>query len=289
MASDASSALHGRLVHRIRRLRRREHRDRAGTFFVEGVRAFLEARDAGYAFAHVVHSRPLLRNPVAQKIVRRLKRSGVPTTRVPPETFRALSSDGRASGVGAILRQRWTAPADVRPGDGLGWLAMSAVQSAGNLGTLLRTAEAVGAAGLIALDDALDPHDPAVVRASMGGVFRLRLVRGHPALLARWVAGGAAVVAAVPPHIEARTRVQAYDELEWPSPRVLLLGHERSGLTDDELALATHAVTLPIPGRADSLNLGVAGSVLLYAMLRAERAGQRAREEHATASRSASR
>ena len=157
---------------------------------------------------------------------------------------------------------RWTPLAHARADEGLAWIALGNIQHAGNLGTLIRTAEAVGAAGFLLLDPRVDPYDHAVVRASMGGFFRQRFVRATPRLVQSWRPHGAAIVAAVAP--EAGVDAPAPWEAPWPRPTVLLLGNERSGLTAEQRALATHAVTLPIVGRADSLNVATAGAIALH-------------------------
>jgi TrmH family RNA methyltransferase len=154
--------------------RDRRYRDTHGLFFVEGVRNFVTAVDQGYTFDALIYSERLLISPVARKLVRRLKRAGVPFARVSPEQFRAVSWSERASGVGAVLRQRVQSLAQVAPGDHPCWVALTHVRSPGNLGTLMRTSAAVGAGGFILLGGGVDPFDPAVVRGSMGGLFRHR-------------------------------------------------------------------------------------------------------------------
>lgn len=253
------------LIRRFLALRQRAARDASGRFLIEGVRAFVEAHDAGLPLDTVAFSKRLLKNPVAQQVLRRVKRTGVPAVSVSPEQFRAISQLERASGVAAIARMRWTPQARAEPDAGLAWLAVGHVRSPGNLGTLIRTAEAVGAAGVLHLDDRTDPHDFRVIRASMGGFFHQRRVRASHAMLRAWASRGVAIVAAVTPGHSSAVPWHAHD---FDRPTVLLLGNERSGLTEAERALATHAVTLPIEGRADSLNLGVAGAVLLYEALR---------------------
>ena len=162
------------ILKRIRRLQEREERERTGLHFVEGIRPVLQATDAGIPFEAWVHSEILNRNPVAQKKVRLAR---VPVERVTPEEFRTISRTPRASGIGAIVRQHWTRLDRIDPYRGLCLIAISRLRSPGNLGTIARTAEAVGAGGLIFLGESADPFDPAAVRASMGGLFRLHLVR----------------------------------------------------------------------------------------------------------------
>jgi len=248
---------------RVRQLRLRGCRDRTGTHFAEGFRAFLQATEARIPVRALLYSETLCRSGGAQKQVRLAKREGVPVVRVTPEQYRSVSTTARASGIGAILAQHWTPLAAADPRRGLCWLAVSRLRSPGNLGTILRTAEAVGAGGIILLGDALDPFDPGVVRASMGGIFGLRLVRATLLEFALWARRhGCGVLGASP------SGARLYTEVPVDPPLVLLLGEERLGLTPDEERLCTDLVRIPLRGRADSLNVAVAAGVLLYELLR---------------------
>lgn len=247
----------------LRLLARRHERDRRGLAAVEGVAPFLNACAAGFHLEAVIWSRILLRSSVAQKLVRLRKREGVPTRQVDPRTFRRLSHGGRASGVAAIVRQRWRTLERADPRGGSCWVVLERIRSPGNLGTILRTAEAAGAAGLILLGPELDPYERAVIRASMGAIFHLPLVRCSPASFAAWSARhGVQVIAASP------QGAWRYDELPLRPARALLLGEEREGLTPEAFELAEARVQIPILGQGDSLNVAVAGGVLLYELLR---------------------
>lgn len=183
--------------------------------------------------------------------------------RVTPEQFRSISWTPRASGLGAIVRQHWTPLDRIEPRRGLCWVAVGRVRSPGNLGTILRTAEAVGAGGAIFLGGEADPFDPDVVRATMGGLFRLQIVRTSIPELAVWARRHGCRVIGTSPSASA-----LYTEVPVRAPLVVLFGEERHGLTSEELALCTHTARIPILGRADSLNVGVAAGVMLYEVLR---------------------
>ncbi|MEW5848369.1 MAG: RNA methyltransferase [Myxococcota bacterium] len=251
------------LLERILQLRERTTRDQTGLHYIEGIRAVLSALDAGLHVDTLVLSEVLLQNPYAQKRVRLAKRAGTRVVRVTPEEFRSVSGTARASGLGAIVHQHWTALENADPRRGLCWIAVGALRSPGNLGTVLRTAEAAGAAGTIMLAHPVDPFDPDVVRASMGGIFNLQLVRTSPARLARWAREHGCVVVGTAPAGEV-----LYSDAPVDAPLVLVLGEERRGLTDAEQRLCTHTARIPMAGRADSLNVGVAAGVVLFDVLR---------------------
>lgn len=251
------------LVALIQRLQHRWERDRSGLLHVEGIAGVLRAHAAGVPFEAVLHDPVLIRSPAAEKFVRKLRKSGVPTWRVPPETFRAASFTTRASGLAAVVRQRWTPLDQVDPGRGTCWLVLERIRSPGNLGTILRTAEAAGAGGAIFLDTRCDPHHPLAVRSSMGGVFGLELSRATPDGLARWAAArGVQLVATSPSARELHT------EARLAPPVALLVGDEREGLSERARAICGSDVRIPVLGRGDSLNVAVAAGVVLYEVLR---------------------
>src|SRR5579859_3606892 len=142
----------------IERLQReRGYRDAHGRFFVEGIRNVVTAIDTGYPLDALVYSERLLTSPIARKLVRRLRRVGTPFARVSPEQFRLVSRAEQASGVGAILHQTIQRLDQTMPGTAPCWIVLSQTRAPGNVGTLLRTAAAIGAAGFILLGDSIDP------------------------------------------------------------------------------------------------------------------------------------
>jgi TrmH family RNA methyltransferase len=241
----------------------RGYRDARGLFFIEGVRNFVEAVDHRFSIETLLYSEKLLIQPLARKLVRRLKRAGVPFARATPEQFRRVSRTERASGVAAILRQRVQSLENINLEDQRCWTALSHVRSQGNLGTLLRTSAATGAAGFILLGDSIDPFDPAVVRASMGALFKQTIVRTTVEQLRRWVQmNNIQVIGASPDGLDD------YREVGYTRPALLMLGAERKGLTDEQRSICNRMVRIPMVEGMDSLNVAVAGSLLMYEVFR---------------------
>lgn len=242
----------------------RRMRDTHGLYFVEGVRNLVAAVDHRVPVEAVVYSNRLLTVPVARKLVRQLKRAGVPYAPISPEQFRSISRAERASGVGVILRQQRTNLDSLVPTREDCWIALGRVRSPGNLGTLIRTAAAVGASGFLVLGTAIDLYDPAVIRASMGAWCAQRFVHTTLPELHQWSRRHQAQLVGAAPN-----GAVAYTDIQYCTPLVLLLGEERAGLTADERACCDQLVRIPMVTGSDSLNLGVAGSLLLYEVLRA--------------------
>ena len=155
----------------------------------------------------------------------------------------------------------------IRPDAELCWIALDAAQDPGNLGTILRTGDAVGAAGVILLGHAADPYDPAALRASMGAVFSQRLVRANFEDLVRWKErNGAALIGT------SDAAPTDYQAVRYPRPAILLMGSEREGLSQEQQAACDHLARIPMVGHSDSLNLAVATAVMLYEIFNQRRA-----------------
>jgi RNA methyltransferase, TrmH family len=241
----------------------RHHRDASGQFFVEGVRNTVCAVDAGFAVETLVTSEKLLKSRPARSIARRLERAGTPFARASPEQFRSVSRADHASGIGAVLRQRVEPLHRVAPRRGLCWVVLGSVRSPGNFGSLVRTSAAMGGAGFILLGGAVDPFEPSVVRAAMGAMFRQVFVRTGPGQLRHWARRHSLQVVGASPDAPVGCHQAGYR-----TPPLLLLGDERSGLDPQQRALCHELVCIPMVDGIDSLNLAVAGSILMYEVLR---------------------
>jgi RNA methyltransferase, TrmH family len=242
----------------VRALRTRECRDKTGLYTIEGVRFLVSAIDASAEIAGLVVCRRLMKSAVGQMIVRRLRRAGIPELRVGETEFASVSrlADGHGRGVIGVVRQRWQTLHRLEPRDL--WLAVDAVRSPGNLGTLLRTCLASGARGVVVTGSA-DVFDPACVRATMGALEALRIVRMTTAALGVLVRrSGGRMVAASP------TASRDFRAGSYRGATVLHVGSERHGLTGEMERQCDALVRIPMTGSIDSLNVAVAGSLLLY-------------------------
>lgn len=270
MNNKKSSAIHShRVLARVRQLFKRSVRDSEGCFWIEGVRQFVQAFDARHSFDTVIYSPILLQSPLAEMLIRRLGAAEVSRVKVSPEQFRSISKAERVSGIGAIVRQRWTPIEQADASRGLCWLVIEDLRSAGNLGTILRTAEAAGAAGAIFLGSYCDPFDPAVVRASMGGIFHLSLVRTGHEQLKQWLHAGQVQLVGLSPRAD-----RLWTDLPSVGATALAIGEERGGLSQRLRDFCQTTVRLPMTGQADSLNAGIAAGVMMYELVRRQQEPQ---------------
>ena len=244
---------------RVRSLHQREARDRSGLFVLEGIRHLAQAVAQNARIETLLVAPSILTNTFGLRLVRKLRIAGMPCYRLTPEGYYSISQAEEPQGVAAVVRQRWERLETISPKEGLGWLVLEAIQSPGNLGTILRTSEAVGVAGVILLDKETDPYDPASVRSSMGALFCQRFVRATMEQFADWKQRHRAVLVGTSPG--AQTDYQA---VVYPRPTLLLMGCERKGLSQELLTLCDLTVKLPMIGSTDSLNVAVATGVMLY-------------------------
>jgi TrmH family RNA methyltransferase len=248
------------LVKRMRLLGDRRHRRREGAFVVEGIQPVWQAVEAGAGVEVLVMAPDLLGSAAAARMVAEQEAAGVRVARLTAELFARVSARDGPSGLAAIVRARIPGLARLPVTPDAVFVALHEIGNPGNLGTIIRTADAAGGAGVVLIGAAADPYDPAAVKASMGALFALPVARAaDPAEFLRWAAGSGVTVVTT----SARARTSFW-EAGYPRPLVLLLGAEGAGLPDDVLAAGDLQVRIPMTGTAESLNLAVAAGLLLY-------------------------
>ncbi|MCS6872414.1 MAG: RNA methyltransferase [Anaerolineae bacterium] len=250
-----------------RALRQRKARAESGLFLAEGIRLVAEAIQLNAPIEALIHAPELLSSPFAQQMVAQARQQGVRVLEVSAEVFESLSAKENPMGIAAVVRQTWLPLSSATfTAEKLCWVALDSPQDTGNIGTILRTCDAVGAEGVILLGNAADPYDLNSVRASMGAIFTQKLVRADYKDFLAWCARSEARL--IGTSDSAQTDYQAAD---YRKPLVLLMGSEREGLPEMLKAACHDLVRLPMHGRCDSLNVAVACGVMLYTILDAQR------------------
>ena len=260
------SSLQNTQVKQIRALSRRGERERTGLFFVESPRAVIEAIQLHVPLDTLVIAPALLKNCRMRTLAQAQQRAGARCLEVTPEVFESLVLKENRGGLAAVARQRWTALDQIPVGRDRCWIALEGVQYPGNLGTILRTSDAAGGAGVILLGRTADPFDPQAVRASAGALFAQQLVRTTTGEFAAWRRRHALVVVGTAPQATTDYRLATYRQA-----RVLLMGSEGQGLSAELQGLCDELVRIPMVGRSDSLNLAVSTALVLYEIFRRQR------------------
>lgn len=258
------------VIKRVRALGERKRRLREGAFVAEGVQPVWQAVEAGAEIETLVVAPGLLGGAAAAMVAAQEAR-GVPVARVADRLFARLSGRDGPSGLAAIVRGRAVGLADLPVAEQGVLVALHEVGNPGNLGSIIRTADAVGAAGVALVGPTADPFDPAAVRASMGALFSVPVARAADAAeFFAWAAGRGVTTAAASPRAD-----RSFWDVRYPRPLAFLLGAEGAGLPDGVLARGDLRVRIPMGGTAESLNLAVAAGLLLYEALRGTpRAGE---------------
>ncbi|GAC1616469.1 MAG: RNA methyltransferase [Ktedonobacteraceae bacterium] len=253
-----SSMANPRIKH-IRSLAQRQEREQTKLFFIEGIRIVAEAIQLHAEIQTLVYAPTLLKSQFGMELVQQQKEQGTPCLEVSAAVFKSFSVKDGPQGLGAVVQQHWEQLAHIQVQEGLCWVALDAAQDPGNIGTILRTSDAVGCAGLLLLGECADPYDSGALRASMGAVFSQRLVKASFAEFAQWKREQSLVVVGT-----SDSAAVEYRQATYHRPLVLLMGSEREGLSVEQQAVCDTIVKIPMIGRSDSLNLAVATGIVLY-------------------------
>ncbi len=243
-------------------LQDRKVRDQERLYLAEGLRALHAALDHGAPVRAIAYCRELLHSGEVRRLIHSLD---CPKVKLSEEAFRRLAQNLEPQGVLLALDQDWRGlPDKVRRGDL--WLGVERVNSPGNLGTLIRSAHAAGASGLIVFGpprDRADPYDPATVRASMGSIFAVPIIQTTHQAFRKW-----------PRRYEIRVlgadggAATAYRKVNLRKPTLIMLGNERQGLSEAQRLTCDAFVRIPMAKGIDSLNIAMAGTLLLYEAVR---------------------
>ena len=258
----------GSLQTLIRDLRLRRGRERRGLALAEGVRLIEEALAAGIGFRGAAVAPALEGTTRGKALKAALERAGVALTPVTDRELVELADTEHPQGVVAVIEPRTWSLGDVPVGQDAVILVLDGVQDPGNVGTIIRTAFALGGAGVVALKGTAELHNPKVVRGSIGALFRLPAVSVSEAELVPWVAerrldlwvADARGEPVPPPSGAAAAR----------RPIALALGSEGAGVSATLAARAMRRVGVPLAPGAESLNVAVAAGILLYEVRRAD-------------------
>ncbi len=243
----------------IRKLEQKKYRQETGAFFIEGLRTVGEAVQTGAPIEAFVIAPELLVSNFGLSLLEQPAVQGVERIEVSAEIYEKIAHKDGPQGIGAIVRQQWHALEDLMPVAHDLWVALDSIADPGNLGTIMRTADGVGAQGVILLGQSTDPYDPTAVKASMGAVFSLALAQASWADFHRWQQTHGVMLVGTSDHAS-----EDYQAIPYRRPLALLMGSERHGLSDEMLAACDKHARIPMTGRSDSLNLAVATAVMLY-------------------------
>jgi TrmH family RNA methyltransferase len=246
----------------LRSLREKKHRKQEKRFLAEGLRLLTDARESGKLPEILVMASGRETHPLLAALEADVVAAGGDVIEMDEDILAKVTGKDNPQAVAGVFAEFDTGLAALDRSSSKIWLVAQALRDPGNLGTMLRTGDAVGAGGLILIDDCADPFSVEAVRASMGAVFTQAIAQARWEEFEGWLRQGAGQLVAA-----SLRDARDYRSAPYAAPCFLMVGNESRGLPADYEDACDLRVTMPMRGRADSLNAAVAGAVLAYEAL----------------------
>ena len=263
----AITAFSNPLVKQVRGLRDKKNRKRERLFMAEGLRILTEARDAGY-LPRILFYGASTRHTLLDRLIAEVEAAGGEAIETNADILHKMSGKDNPQIVLGVYEEFATDLEAVDRNEAGLWIVAQALRDPGNLGTILRTGDAVGAGGLILVDDCVDPFSVEAVRASMGALFTQRIAAADWPTFVTWLRSGDGALIGT-----SLKATQNYQEPGYGRPSFILVGNEAQGLPEAYEAECDTLVKIPMLGKADSLNAAVATAVMAYEVLNQWRRG----------------
>ena len=250
------------LIKRVRALRDKRHRREEGLFLAEGLRILTEARETGRIPQYLFYARDSAAHPLVRALCADVEAAGGEAIETVPDILSKLSGKDNPQAVVGVFAEFTRTLDSLDRNAAAIWLVAERLRDPGNLGTILRTGDAVGAGGLILIGECVDPFSVEAVRASMGALFTVPVVQCEWADFVPWLRGGPGRLVGLSLDTDTDYRAATY-----AAPTFLLTGNEAQGMPADYAAECDLLVKIPMLGKADSLNAAVATAVMAYEVL----------------------
>jgi RNA methyltransferase, TrmH family len=247
-------------VKAVRALHMRKEREESGLFLAEGLKIVTEAVELGFAPQILMYGRDAADHPLLQSAAQAARKAGGQVIEVNRDILEKVSRRDNPQAVVGVFKQAYAPLETLEPQSAKCWVALQAVRDPGNLGTIIRTADAAGCGGVILVGDCCDPYSVEAVRATMGSIFAVKIAKaGVSEFLDYRRTWPGSVVGTL------LTAVSDHRSAQYRSPSLILMGNEQQGLPPELAAACDVNVKIPMRGRADSLNLSVATGIMIYA------------------------
>ncbi|WP_192259164.1 TrmH family RNA methyltransferase [Mesorhizobium caraganae] len=252
------------LIKDIKALAQKKFRDQQNAFMAEGLKLVIDALDLGWSIKTLVFAKAGRGNAAVEKVAARTVAAGGTVLEVSEKVLVAITRRDNPQMVVGVFQQKLLPLKDIRAHDGDVWVALDRVRDPGNLGTVIRTVDAVGAKGVILVGETTDPFSVETVRATMGSIFAVPVTRATSEAFLAWRNSFSGLV--VGTHLKGAVDYRSVDFSR--GPVLLMMGNEQQGLPDNLAESCDRLLRIPQAGRADSLNLAVATGVMLFEIRR---------------------
>ncbi|MEN3398076.1 RNA methyltransferase [Brucella melitensis] len=252
------------IVKDLRSLALKKFRDQQGVFLAEGLKLVIDALEQDWRIKTLVFAKSGKGNKTVEQVAARTFAKGGLVLEVTEKVISAITRRDNPQMVAGVFEQQYHQLAGLKPKGNDVYVALDRVRDPGNLGAVIRTADAVGAKGVILIGDTTDPYTLETVRATMGSVFSVPLYRASEADFLNWRKGFSGLV--VGTHLKGAVDYRTIPYAN--KPVILIMGNEQQGLPDSLAGACDKLARIPQAGRADSLNLAIATGVMLYEIRR---------------------
>ncbi len=252
-------------IKEIRKLRERKEQKRTGLFYMEGLRIIGEAFGKGAEIESLVVCPELLRNEFGAELLQQAEKRGIEILEVSRPVFESLAVKDNPQGLAAAAKARFYTLDDLDITHGI-ITALTETADPGNLGTIIRTADAVDCQGVILIGDCTSPYDIGAIRGSMGAIFSTKIVKTDLQSFLAWKQRTGLQLVGTSDKASAD-----YADIAYRDPVILLMGSERAGMSPEEFEACDEIVSIPMLRSSDSLNLAVATGIMLYQIFNSHR------------------
>jgi TrmH family RNA methyltransferase len=261
MGARQVTSLTNPTVKAVRALHMRKEREETGLFLAEGLKLAADALELGHTPKILLYGPEAASVPLVRRAAEATAAAGGDVVEVSGAILEKVSRRDNPQTVVAVFEQAFARLDELDPTSAPCWVALEGVRDPGNLGTIVRTADAAGVGGVILVGETCDPYSVEAVRATMGSVFATPLYRATGAAFIAWRARWPGSVVGTLLGATTDYRAAAYQR-----PTLILMGAEQAGLSPELAAICDLNVKIPMRGRADSLNLAVATGIMIYAV-----------------------
>lgn len=254
------TSLSNPIIKDIRALSQKKHREESGTFLAEGLKLIIDALELGWTIRTLIYAKAAKGKAPVEKAAAKTVASGGLVLEVSEKVLGAITRRDNPQMVVGVFESHYRPLGEIAPQKNETYIALDRVRDPGNLGTIIRTADAAGASGVILVGETTDPFSLETVRATMGSVFALPVSRTDPKTFLDWAKKTGVEIVAT--HLAGSVDYRTIDYTR--KPVVLLMGNEQQGLPAELAEGAGKLARIPQQGRADLLNLAVATAVMLF-------------------------
>lgn len=258
------SSISNPVIKSIKSLHLKKNRDHQSAFLAEGLKLVTDAVDLGWEIKTLLFAGSFKSNSHLQAIAAKARSRGADILEVNEKVLSAVTRRDNPQMVVGVMAQAWESAAQITPGRDAVWVALDRIRDPGNLGTIIRTVDAVGAQGIVLIGETTDPYSVEAVRATMGSIFNTRLCKMGPEAFKSFCGTWPGQI--VGTHLAGATDYRGIDYNE--KPTLLLMGNEQQGLPPTLTELCDHLARIPMRGKADSLNLAISTGIMLYEICR---------------------